>query len=119
MKKTKVLLVEDYVGMQKSLSDFVKIVYGKEAVVLIAATLIEAEAHFNKHADDLDFILMDTSLGKGVTTFELTKRISQTFKRPIITTSTDKEYREKMLKIGCTHECNKSDLLDFLERQVL
>ena len=114
MNVKKVLLVEDHPGMQISLAECVRVVFGKEVVVLVAGTLLEAEDFFKGHADELDFILMDTSLGKGITTYDLTSNISKVFKRPIIATTTDDSSQKHMMRIGCTHKCYKWELLEFL-----
>lgn len=115
MNVKKVLLVEDYPTLQIILPDCVKVVFGRDVVVLVAGTLRDAEATFYRHANELDFILMDTSLGKGVTTFDFVSRISKLFKQPIVAISTDELHRKKMVELGCTHECQKSELREFLE----
>jgi CheY-like chemotaxis protein len=115
MNVKKVLLVEDYPSLQVVLPDCVKVVFGKDVVVLVSGTLCDAEATFQRHAHELDFILMDTSLGRGVNTFDFVSRISKVFKQPIVAISTDELHRKKMVELGCTHGCPKSELREFLE----
>jgi len=115
MNVKKVLLVEDYVNLQIALADCIKDIFGSNTVVLVAGTLLEAENIFKDQADEIDFILMDTSLGKKVTTFDFTSRISKIFKRPIVAISTNDDNRKKMIQLGCTHECVKYNLREFLK----
>ena len=115
MNVKKVLLVEDYPSLQIILPDCVKVVFGSDVVVLVAGTLRDAEVTVERHANELDLILMDTSLGRGVTTFDLVSRISKIFRQPIVAISTDELHRKKMIELGCTHGCPKSELREFLE----
>ena len=110
----KVLLVEDSVPMQIMIRDTFWHLCGRDVVVLVADTPVEAELIFNGHNSDLDLILLDSRLKRGTTTFELAKKISPVFDRPIIAISTDEDYRRQMLKCGCTDECAKYDLLAYL-----
>ena len=110
----KVLLVEDSVPMQGMIRDTFRYLCGRDVVMLVADTPVEAELIFNGHNSDIDMILLDSRLKHGTTTFELAKKIRPVFDRPIIAISIDEDYRRQMLKCGCTGECPKSDLLAYL-----
>lgn len=111
----KVLLVEDYPVLKRSMADFIRIVFGKEAIVFVTGSLIEAQLIFNGHNADLDFIVMDTHIEGGDNTFNFTREISTVYNRPIIATTTDEDSRTKMIRFGCTHACHKRDFFKFLE----
>ena len=116
MKVKKVLLVEDFPALQKLIPKIVRSVFGEDIVVLVSGSLEEAERFYEEHVRDIDLILMDTHLGKGVTTCDLAKKISMEFNRPIVSISTDKNSREYMLGNGCTHGCEKSEIYEFLTK---
>jgi response regulator of citrate/malate metabolism len=107
--------VEDYLQMQRALTDLVKEVFGLNTVVFIAGNLTEAQSIFAQHSLEIDLILMDTNLGNGDNTYQLTTDISKSFTKPIVATSIDKRNFQKMLDCGCTHNCEKADLMSFLE----
>jgi len=121
MKVKKVLLVEDFPSLQAMIADMIKIVFGDETEVVIAGSLEEAHKMWEEHLESVDAIFLDTHLGKGVTTYKLAKRISEEFNRPLVkikrlvAISTDPEARKEMVRHGCTHECNKSDIMSFLQ----
>ncbi len=107
-------MIEDFLRFQVLLTQEIKEVFGSKVEVIVAGSLEKADELYNTHKEDIDLILMDTSLGNGVTTFALTKKISEEFNRPIISISTKPEYREIMMKYGCTHDCPKDEVKKFL-----
>jgi CheY-like chemotaxis protein len=113
-----VLLVEDYPSLQTTISDVIKGMCGKEAVVLVAGTLPDAFDQWNRCKEVLDLIFLDTSLGHGVTTFDLAREISRSFKGPLVATSLEDEHRLEMVRCGCTHHCPKLGILELLSHLI-
>ena len=116
MKVTKVLVVDDFPAFQRMFTDLVKGIFGEGVIVLVASTLDEATKLFEENKSELDLILLDTSLGDGVYTYQLAKTMRKVFSRPIVGTSTDEKHRELMVKFGCTHSCNKTEVGDLLKK---
>jgi CheY-like chemotaxis protein len=108
-------LVEDYKSLQISLSLLLRSHFGPETIVHVCGTIIEVEVTVSVHRD-IDLILMDTSLGNGVTTFFLTEKIRKEhgFTGPIIATSGNDDNHPEMLRRGCSHACLKEKIGDFL-----
>jgi len=117
MKITHVLLVEDHVALQVGISDMIKLTLGHHVKVSVAGTVPEADILFEKHQEDINIILLDTSLGRGVTTFELTKCIRKRFNGLMLAISTDEDHRKVMVDdCGCDDECDKGNLFEYIER---
>jgi response regulator of citrate/malate metabolism len=114
MSANLVLLVDDDPSIQLTLPDYIQLTLGMQTVVLVAGTVSEAENHFWQNIDMLDFILLDTQLAGGETTFLFAQQISSVFRKPIIAISHNKTHRQEMVRVGCTHECSKSLLDDVL-----
>ena len=115
MKVKTAFIVDDYVPLQTAITDYIKEIFGASTVVYTATTLKSAEIIFDTHGGEFDLILMDTSLGGGEFTFELTKKIAQTYKGPLVAISTDEKKRKHMVRHGCTSTCDKKDLPKYLE----
>ena len=112
-----VLLVEDDGALQKCIADLFKLFFGNHINVLVAGDLLQAELLYIGHSMYIDIIFMDTGMGRGITTFDLTTRIiTKGFKKPIIAISADDNYRQHMMKLGCSHHCRKENIGDFLEQ---
>jgi len=111
-----VLLVEDDVSLQRCISRLITGTFGAHIIVLIAGTIDEAELIFDGHNQEIDIIFLDTHLDRNVTTFEFTRRISKVFKNSIVAISSNDNDRQDMMKLGCTHECRKSDIAIIIKR---
>lgn len=105
MKKT-VLVVEDRTDLQsfwqQKLADTI--------TILSATTIEEAEDLFSANPN-IDAIALDACVpGDDLNTLPLLRLFKRTFNGPIIAISGSSEYRETLVKHGCTHECRKADL---------
>jgi len=114
MNIKKVLLVEDRPSLQYSFTYAIKSIFGEKTVVLVTGKLAEAEAFFSDNVGELDLILMDATIEDGETTFRLVADIVKVFKRPIVAMSSNNDDRKKMMELGCTHDCDKGNIVDFL-----
>jgi DNA-binding NtrC family response regulator len=105
MKKT-VLVVED-------ITDFHSIWQQKlaDTITILSATTIEEAADLFSANPSIDAIALDACVpGDDLNTLPLLKLFKRTFNGPIIAISGSSEYRETLVKHGCTHECQKRDL---------
>lgn len=110
----KILVVEDFPELQKAIKTILINFFGKHTEVLIAGTLEEAEKLFEDHRN-LDLIFLDTSLGKGITTFGFAKKITKVFNGSVVAISSDDDYRRHMVTLGCTYECGKESIYNFIQ----
>lgn len=102
----RVLIVDDLKGWH---SQWKKELEGRVEVVS-ATTLEEAEAEFQTNSD-FAAIFMDACVpGVEPTTLELTSRIRQDFRGPMVAISSTPRYRRMLMDAGCTDECDKRDV---------
>lgn len=114
MMVKKVLVVEDYPSMQKCLRMAIREVYKDELEVLVAGSLTAANTMYAEHRDNIVFVLIDASLGGGEKTFDFVEITLNGFAGAKVAISTEKEFRKKMIELGCTHECDKAQVYNFL-----
>jgi DNA-binding NtrC family response regulator len=111
----KVLVVDDDRGMHLMLALRLK---GK-AVLLSAHTLDEARALFAANRDSIRLVVLDGCLHSAFQvqtpdTLPLIPEFRATFRGPIIAASSFPDFRQAMVKAGCTHNCDR----DWLSREI-
>ena len=114
MKVRKVLLIEDFIQAQDMITQMIKIVFGEDTEVVVTGSLKEAEMLYEEHGNSVDVIFIDTNLENDEKTHKLAERIAQEFNRPLVAISAEASNRKEMIEAGCTHECDKHDVLKLL-----
>lgn len=115
MDKPKVLIVEDFPQwqriFQRELEDFCE--------VLLAGTVEKGEQLY-KANPDVALIIMDACVpGDEPTTLELIKKIRETFKGPMIGTSSMSNYRSALLEAGCDYSSDKGTVARTMAKELL
>jgi DNA-binding NarL/FixJ family response regulator len=113
-----VLLVEDHPSLQRGIGDLLVWHFGSGTQVHITGTIVTTEVLVSAHKDYLDLILMDTSLGNGVFTFDLTERIRKFhgYRGQMIATSIDEGNHPIMIKRGCSDAWLKHEIRERLRK---
>ena len=111
-KNKKVLIVEDERRWQELLAETI-VQLGR--LPIEAMTVKEGERLFRENPDVVA-ILMDACVpGDTPTTVSLVRKIrDEMYRGPIVAMSSVLEYRELLVVAGCSHQCDKSDLLQRL-----
>lgn len=115
MGKPKVLIVEDdsqwHRIYKRGLGDFCE--------VIIAETVEAGERLFAENQNTA-LIIMDACVpGDEPTTLELTRKIRETFKGPMIGTSSMFEYRNALLEAGCDYSGDKGTVAQKTVKELL
>ena len=99
--KTKVLIIEDHEGLQKSYKRALK----EKVEIIQAFTINEAEKLLIANPD-IGLISLDACVpGNKINTLPLLKKIKEVFHGPIIAASSDPQFNAELIKNGCTHKC--------------
>lgn len=103
----KVLIVEDDFGLQASWKRDLE-----SSVILFAADSINAAEKLFTENQDIDLVVMDACVpGDSPTTIPLIHKIRETYKGPMIATSSISAYRKMLMEAGCNIECIKQDVV--------
>lgn len=104
-----ILIVDDTKVIQDVLTGILK-KCGRITTVLNARTIEEAEALFAANPS-VDLIVMDACVPGGeINTEPLVRKIRQTYKGPIIGSSTSLHFQDRLVEAGCTTKCEKVEL---------
>jgi len=87
--------------------------------VIQAFTIDEARTLFAEHNDILA-IGMDGCVppGNHLNTEPLIRDFRKTFSGPIVAMSSDPDYQKNQLRAGCSHKCEKFDLIEFVSKLI-
>ncbi|MFH1193284.1 MAG: response regulator [Candidatus Jorgensenbacteria bacterium] len=109
-KVPKILVVED---MEEWVELWKDVLYGA-AELIGAASIEEAEEKFAANPD-IDVVVVDGCVpGSELNTIPLVQKFKATFKGPMIAVSGNPDFQKMLIKEGCSHECEKKDLPEFL-----
>ncbi len=105
----KILILEDDEMVQRTFSR----AFQKHELIQ-AYDLLQADIFFSPHSQSIDVVAVDgcvENTGKKFDTEPFIRQvIASGFKGPIIAISGSEDVREDMLRMGCSHECEKHEL---------
>lgn len=118
MAKPKILIVE-FVPMFAAM--YADALRGDYIAVLTADNLIDAEFLFNGHRETLNLVSIDGDcLNTGTTGF-VQKMRNSGFRGPkdyIVANTDNMAYRDMLMRVGCSHWCGKSNIIDLITELV-
>ena len=107
----KILIIEDMLRIQEAWKMHLE---KHDHTVVQALTPHEAIDLFEENPD-VDIIVLDGCIGPLFNCLPVLREIRETFKGPIIAASSDAHFRQTMVQAGCSHECEKEQVLSLIK----